>query len=53
MRKSLGMSSSGVDFDRFMKAIVAVPKAKMERKKVKRRKVAAEAGRGLTYARGI
>jgi hypothetical protein len=37
MGKSLSMSSNGMDFDQFMKALVSVPKERIE-KKAKTRK---------------
>jgi hypothetical protein len=43
MAKSLEMKSDGLDFDRFMKALVQVPKGKidkvLEKAKSKRRRV--------------
>ncbi|MGD0290661.1 MAG: hypothetical protein ABSC63_13520 [Candidatus Binataceae bacterium] len=38
MPKSLAMSSNGMDFDTFMKAIVKVPKEKLENSKRPRSK---------------
>ncbi len=46
MPKSLAMSSNGLDFDSFIKALVSVPKVKAEKqtRKKKRKKIAPPAG---------
>jgi hypothetical protein len=43
MGKSLGMSSKGLDFDRFMRALVQVPKDVIDKALKKRKKAVAGA----------